>query len=137
MAAGNNHVSVLAKLAEILKNNSEAFTALLNGQNESKNTPLHWAALCRQIEAIEKLIELGADCGIVNIEEQTPLDLVIGSGDEKLVELLAKNTKMNKSELEAMNQAAASKPEGGEAVINEDEEDEGKSVEKSEESVKE
>ena len=41
-------------------------TALLDSQNSSGNTPLHWAALNGHLDAVKTLISAGADPAILN-----------------------------------------------------------------------
>ena len=40
--------------------------AILNAQNKSGNTALHWAALNGHLESVKKLLEYGADPTITN-----------------------------------------------------------------------
>jgi ankyrin repeat protein len=43
-----------------------AMLAILNAQNKSGNTALHWAALNGHLESVKKLLEYGADPTITN-----------------------------------------------------------------------
>ena len=45
---------------------SPAMLAILNAQNKSGNTALHWAALNGHLEFVKKLLENGADPTITN-----------------------------------------------------------------------
>lgn len=80
MAAGNGHLNVLTMLKKLIESDSTLFTNLLNGRNESLNTPLHWASLNNQVKCVEFLIESQADTGVKNAENQTALEMVLDLG---------------------------------------------------------
>jgi ankyrin repeat protein len=47
--------------------------AILNAQNNSGNTALHWAALNGHLESVKKLLEHGADPTITNHKGHDPI----------------------------------------------------------------
>lgn len=70
MAAANNFGVVVSFLI--------AHGALLNQQNDIKNTALHWAALCGHIEIVKLLCESTSsckiDCSIKNAFGRIPME---------------------------------------------------------------
>ena len=84
MAAGNGHVSVAEAIREQLKDPVD-FKRLIDGANELRNTPLHWAVINNQIGFAKYLIEQGCDTSIRNSDAMTPLDMAIGNDHEELV----------------------------------------------------
>ena len=52
---------------------SPAMLAIVNAQNNSGNTPLHWAALNGHLEAVKVLLEHGADPTITNQKGHDPI----------------------------------------------------------------
>ena len=82
MAAANGHVGLfslrsrvlpryatnndLDTLKELLTLSDSKQAVLLNLQNVSGNTPLHWAALNGHLPAVKLLIEAGADPSVMN-----------------------------------------------------------------------
>ena len=84
MLAGNGHM----ELAELIKDQCKdegIFKKLINGLNEQRNTPLHWATLNNQMSFVKFLIENGSDTSIKNSDAQTSLDLAIGNGNEEIM----------------------------------------------------
>ncbi len=55
---------------------------------KDRNTALHYSVIQKKIEAIELLIEHGADIDAQNADGRTPLMLASHSGDEELVDFL-------------------------------------------------
>lgn len=65
----NTCVALLTILLDSLSKPSPqnpAMLAILNAQNKSGNTALHWAALNGHLESVKKLLESGADPTITN-----------------------------------------------------------------------
>lgn len=95
MAAGNGHTEVIKLIVSsehFLTMSQEQKTSLINARNSSLNTPLHWAVLNKQVDAISMLLELGGDTSVENSEGSTPLFLAILSDQEELVDILAPHT---------------------------------------------
>lgn len=120
MACGNGHVEILKKISDLFKDDLLLLKRGIDHQNQSGNTPIHWAVLCNQIEAVEAMIQLKADCGTRNQDKQTPLDLALITEDEKLIELISKNSKISKEELTEMEEVANEKDDL--KVVEDDEE---------------
>ena len=49
--------------------------AKIEKKAKREHTPLHFAAFDCELEAVQKLVELGADKSAINSEENTPLNL--------------------------------------------------------------
>ena len=84
MLAGNGHVSI----AEVIKSKCEdekSFKRLIDGMNELRNTPLHWAVLNRQKEFVQFLLDNRADANIKNSDAKTPLDLAVEDENDDMV----------------------------------------------------
>lgn len=84
MAAGNGHLNI----AEVIRSkldDPKSFQGLMNGANELRNTPLHWAVINNQIAFAKFLIENGCDTNLKNSDAQTPLDMAVGNDHEELV----------------------------------------------------
>jgi len=79
-----------AKMIELLYKYNKN---LLNDKDLSGCTPLHSAALNNNQEAIKKLIDLGANPHLVDIDGQTPLHLLTGEDNSNTIELLYKSDK--------------------------------------------
>jgi len=84
MAAGNGHLTVAETIKAKLKDPA-AFKRLVDGTNEQRNTPLHWAVINNQLSFAKFLIENGCDTGIKNSDAQIALDMAIGNDAEELV----------------------------------------------------
>ena len=67
-----------------------ANSALLNAQNSSGNTPLHWASLNGHLGAVKLLIGAGADPGIVNAAGHDAVYEAEVNGKDDVVEWLLK-----------------------------------------------
>ena len=50
---------------------------LLDGKNQTLNTPLHWATLNNQITSVEILLSEGCSSSIRNSENETALDIAL------------------------------------------------------------
>src|SRR2546421_728241 len=68
--AANGNVQVVEYLLSLLQNLSNAPSSspppLVNHQNASGNTPLHWAALNGHLPCVKALVAAGADASITN-----------------------------------------------------------------------
>ena len=53
-------------LKGLLSLSSPSSTFLINLQNSSGNTPLHWAALNGHLETVKVLVEAGTDVTVIN-----------------------------------------------------------------------
>lgn len=84
MAAGNGHLIVAEAIKEQLNDNA-AFKQLMDGMNEQRNTPLHWAVLNKRIEFARFLIQNGCETAIKNCDGELALDLAIGNDFEDLM----------------------------------------------------
>jgi ankyrin repeat protein len=60
------------------------------GQDETKRTPLHWAASTGKRELCEMLLTRGANINAVEAKEKTALHLAVTHGRDDMVELLIK-----------------------------------------------
>ena len=79
MASGNGHIEVMNRIKKQLEGDPR-FEKLLNGLNESLNSPLHWATLNNQLSSIAFLLECNASTGLKNTENQTALDMALDLG---------------------------------------------------------
>lgn len=70
MAAANGHVQVLKLLLGL----PDVLGKMLNLQNLEGNTPLHWATLNSQVEAVRYLLDQGASLETVNGAGRTAWD---------------------------------------------------------------
>ena len=59
-------LTILLDTLSKLSPQNPAMLAILNTQNKSGNTALHWAALNGHLECVKKLLEYGADPTITN-----------------------------------------------------------------------
>ncbi len=73
----------------------------VNGTNESKTTPLHFASHYGNKETAELLITKGADVNAKDIDDKSPLDFAIEDNHLEIADLLRKNGGKTKQELEA------------------------------------
>lgn len=55
---------------------------------KDRNTALHYAVIRKKIDAIDLLVEHGADLDAQNADGQTPLMLAAKTGDEELIDVL-------------------------------------------------
>ena len=94
-AAANGQVPVVQWLLE--------HGAQINLPNSSKNTPLHWACLCGQLETVKLLCEWfekhpgcpetqKADCDLKNAFKRKPMEEALQSGKSDIAEYLAPRT---------------------------------------------
>ena len=84
MIAGNGHTNV-ARLIKERCVDSTIFKNMIDGMNELRNTPLHWAVLNNQLEFVKFLIENGAETSTKNSDAQTALDVAIDSQSEEMI----------------------------------------------------
>lgn len=61
MAAANGHVELLKFLIQSLPEDAGVRKDAVNAQNNSGNTPLHWATLTGSFDCVKCLCEAGAD----------------------------------------------------------------------------
>lgn len=71
-----------------MKTNSFILTHALDLQDEAGWTILHHAAFQGDIEAVEELLEAGAELSIVNYDGETALDIAYNRGCTQIIELL-------------------------------------------------
>ena len=78
MAAPNGHLGVI----KILKQHTaeDKWKTMLNQQNASGNTGLHWAVFSNKKEVVEYLLSEGADVEIKNSEGKNAFDLSLEFG---------------------------------------------------------
>ena len=101
--------------AQILKGNSTAVGALLDGQSRAGSglTPLMYAAKNGNIESVNALIELGADVNTVDHSGRTPLiHAACGGSDACVVMLIDKGADMNKSAADGFTPLIAAAEQG-------------------------
>ena len=84
MVAGNGLVHI-AQLIQTLCSNPNMFKRLLNGPNELRNTPLHWAVLNNQAAFVLFLLENQVDTSVKNSDAQTALDLAITIQNSEII----------------------------------------------------
>ncbi|KAI9324324.1 ankyrin repeat-containing domain protein [Zopfochytrium polystomum] len=62
--------------------------AHLEARNDKKNTPLHHAVDCGQLEAVMALVEHGADVGSARHHRHTPLEMAVRMGHSEVARWL-------------------------------------------------
>ena len=65
----------------------------LGAADQDGNTPLHVAARCGHVSAVQMMISRGADITACNEQMMTCLDIAVEFGKEKVAEVLIKNDK--------------------------------------------
>lgn len=90
----NNRLNTPLMMASF-KGHAKVVTLLLSTpqiqvdlRDKNKGTALHDAARCDQLEVLKLLLQAGADEGLKNDEDQTPLDEALGNGHEAIVSFL-------------------------------------------------
>ncbi|XP_027622643.1 palmitoyltransferase ZDHHC13 isoform X2 [Tupaia chinensis] len=59
-----------------------------------QNTPLHWAVVAGNVNAVDKLLEAGSSLDIRNGKGETPLDLALQNKNQLIVHMLRTEAKM-------------------------------------------
>lgn len=75
-SGGNENATPLGVVIDALLERAAKDTRIINAQDSKGNTPLHYAAVHRDIGLLEKLKNTGADITITNIQGQKPADLL-------------------------------------------------------------
>ena len=95
-----NGLTSLIKFVESKVEKGHEFRLLLNAQNSSGNTPLHWAIINNKVESAQALLDLGTDANLINEKGETPLDIALMYELADLVPVLSKQTKIKDTELD-------------------------------------
>lgn len=98
MAAANGHVEVLKYI--LSKLDASELKTIVNAQNDSGNTALHWTALTGSLEAAEVLVEAGADAKLKNKAGHDSIYQAEVVENEEIVEYLLKTVDFGNDEEE-------------------------------------
>ncbi len=87
-APADIHAAAKSGDLDALKRFLAADPAQINARTRLRDTPLHWAASCKQLKTAQYLIDAGADVNAHNLTGQTPLHLAAFNGDLEMIKLL-------------------------------------------------
>ena len=87
--------------------------AHVNIQDESGNTPLHYAAANGKKDTVKFLLEKSADPGVVNVKEQKAIDYANIKGFNEITGLLLKFGPANQPPGNTATESPKSQPAGG------------------------
>ena len=71
-----NGLTSLIKFVESKVEKGHEFRLLLNAQNSSGNTPLHWAIINNKGETAQALLDLGTDANLINEKGESLLSFI-------------------------------------------------------------
>lgn len=56
--------------------------------NSEGNTPLHWACVNHQVDAVRILLKAGANASVLNVHDRTPVDEALSRDFQDLVDVI-------------------------------------------------